>query len=57
MTEEEAVTHYSLLLLIKKTHNTAKKKNFPNCATEDTAANDWQEKAKSLSYHLLLTLY
>lgn len=27
MTEEEAVTHYSLLLLRKKPHNTAKKKS------------------------------
>lgn len=28
--------------------NGNKKKNFPNCATEDTAANDWQEGEKTL---------
>lgn len=50
MTEAEAGTHSSLLLVIKNLQilNGSKKKKFPNCATEDTAANDWQERAKSL---------
>ena len=55
MTEEEASTHYSLLLLIKKPRIlSGSRKLFPNCATEDTAAHDWLERGKGKSKELLI---